>query len=260
MATSRDKISSTTHAKRGSLPFACVWPHAACIWDRPHNACSGLFFPLQAELITITQLSKPQFAVPVQSEMTGQWACLSFTPLRCGWTAACRTRKYSKQMTVEMSKKCRENGCADPKNPRQKRMLFPIKPFSFISEWLRSVGKGARGCFPLFKELYFLRSYIWSRAFASVPKVPHHVRGSRQTRVALFRSPRGFATRFAASVPHVAPKTARRRLFRCSVVSRMATTGFSHCTKMVPVKSHNDFFETFGREKSCMIKQEGTLF
>ena len=33
-------------------------------------------------------------------------------------------------------------------------------------------------------------------------------------------------------------------------------TGFSHCTKVVPVKSHNEFFETFGQEKSCVISQE----
>ncbi len=34
-------------------------------------------------------------------------------------------------------------------------------------------------------------------------------------------------------------------------------TGFSHCTKMVPVKSHNDLkFETFGQERSCVIEQE----
>ncbi len=37
-------------------------------------------------------------------------------------------------------------------------------------------------------------------------------------------------------------------------------TGFSHCTKIVPVKSHNDFSRHFGEQRSCVIQQEPILF
>ncbi len=50
-----------------------------------------------------------------------------------------------------------------------------------------------------------------------------------------------------------------KNTFLCQLLrKRSKKTGFSHCTKMVPVKSHSDL-SSFDQERSCVIEHESFL-